>query len=379
MKKVLWVSHTTNFVKFNKLFMMNFLDNGWQVDYASAEEQPFPDGICTNHYKIPFSRSPYSTQNIKAYKQLKKIIIDGDYDLIHCHTPIGGVLTRLVAKKVLKGTKTKVIYTSHGFHFYKGAPLLNWLIYYPVEKILSKYTDCLVTINDEDYNAAIDHKFKAKKIARINSVGVDIKNFVPVSSEEKTALREELGFSKSSLILNYSAELNANKNQEFLFNCVEIIKRKYPNVLLLLCGYGEKEESYRQTIKAKGLEDNVLLLGYRADVAKICQASDICAASSIREGLSFSVIEALSCGEIVVATSNRGHKTIIKDGVNGFLIPIGDTEAFSNKIMKVYEDGELRKKILANQFCDLSKYDKEHALTDMNKIYEDVLGYSVSR
>jgi glycosyltransferase EpsD len=153
-KKVLFISNTANFSKFNRPFMRWFKKQDWQVDYVSAGEEIVLD--CDNQYSICMTRSPFNLKNIRAYKELKKIVLN-DYDIIHCHTPIGGVLARLAARKI----RAKVIYTVHGFHFYNGAPLLNWLIYYPIEKFLMKYTDCLITINQEDYYFA-KQKFKVQ-------------------------------------------------------------------------------------------------------------------------------------------------------------------------------------------------------------------------
>jgi glycosyltransferase EpsD len=147
LKKILFVSNIANFSKFNRPFMRWFREQGWQVDYASAGEENVPD--CDNQYSICMVRNPFNIKNIKAYRELK-LILKNNYDIIHCHTPIGGCLVRLVARK----SRTKIIYTAHGFHFYKGAPIINWLIYYPIEKYLSQYTDCIVTINQEDYEIA---------------------------------------------------------------------------------------------------------------------------------------------------------------------------------------------------------------------------------
>jgi glycosyltransferase EpsD len=129
-----------------------FKEQGWQVDYVSAGEESVSG--CDNQYRVSIARSPFNLRNLRAYRDLKAILAN-DYDIIHCHTPMGACLARLTARN----TRAKIIYTAHGFHFFKGAPLLNWLVYYPIEKYLSRYTDCLVTINQEDYYVA-DQKFK---------------------------------------------------------------------------------------------------------------------------------------------------------------------------------------------------------------------------
>jgi glycosyltransferase EpsD len=154
--KILFVSNTANFSKFNRPFMRWFRQQGWQVDYASAGEEAVSD--CDNQYTVCMARGPFNLKNIRAYKELKTVLAN-DYDIIHCHTPMGACLARLAAQK----SRARVIYTAHGFHFFKGAPLLNWLVYYPIEKYLSKYTDCLVTINEEDYDLAVQ-KFKMQTV-----------------------------------------------------------------------------------------------------------------------------------------------------------------------------------------------------------------------
>ena len=152
MKKVLFLSNTANFSKFNRPYMRWFKEQGWQVDYVSAGEETVLD--CDNQYSISIARSPFSLKNLRALKELKKLLSENHYDILHCHTPMGGVIGRLAAKKLWKEHKIKVIYTAHGFHFYKGAPLVNWLLYYPMEKWLAACTDVIVTINEEDYEKA---------------------------------------------------------------------------------------------------------------------------------------------------------------------------------------------------------------------------------
>ena len=152
MNKILFLSNTANFSKFNRPFMQWFKEQGWQVDYCSAGEEKVLD--CDNQFSINIARSPFSLKNLQGLKQLKNILANGNYQILHCHTPMGGVLGRLAALKLWKQGKLKVIYTAHGFHFYKGAPLVNWLLYYPMEKFLAHWTDVIITINEEDYERA---------------------------------------------------------------------------------------------------------------------------------------------------------------------------------------------------------------------------------
>ena len=152
MKKVLFLSNTANFSKFDRPYMRWFKERGWQVDYCSLGEERVLD--CDNQYSICIARSPFSFKNLRGLRELKKLLSENQYDILHCHTPMGGVIGRIAAKKLWKEGKIKVIYTAHGFHFYKGAPLLNWLVYFPIEWVCSFFTDTLITINQEDYTFA---------------------------------------------------------------------------------------------------------------------------------------------------------------------------------------------------------------------------------
>lgn len=179
MTKILYVSNTANFQKFNLPFMRWCKEQGWLVDYASPADEPVTE--CNHFYDIEMPRSPLKLHKIIiAVKLLKKILEENQYDILHCHTPVGSVVARLAAKKLQKQGKLKLIYTAHGFHFFKGAPLLNWMVYYPVEKYLSKWTDVLILINEEDFQLAINKHFKSKKIVKIDGVGVNLDKFKPL-------------------------------------------------------------------------------------------------------------------------------------------------------------------------------------------------------
>lgn len=184
MTKILYVSNTANFQKFNLPFMRWCKEQGWLVDYASPADEPVTE--CNHFYDIEMPRSPLKFFRIlKSIKELKKILNENQYDILHCHTPVGSVVARLAAKSLRKKGKIKVIYTAHGFHFYKGAPLLNWILYYPVEKILSNWTDILILINEEDYELAVKKHFKAKNIVKIDGVGVNLEKFKPLGDENE--------------------------------------------------------------------------------------------------------------------------------------------------------------------------------------------------
>lgn len=370
MKSILFVSHTTDFVKFNVQNIKYFKEKGWKVDYASMEEMAFPEVGVDEHFKIPFSRAPLKKTNIVAYKELKKIIEKNHYDLVHCHTPVGGVIARLASRKERKKGETKVIYTGHGFHFYKGAPIINWAIYYPVEKLMARYSDAVVTINQEDYQLA-KRKFHTS-VFQINGIGVNEQRFYAVDGEERRALRRKYRFAEGDFLLIYAAELNANKNQKFLIELMPEILTIIPNAKLLLAGKGEKEKEYKKMILENGLQEAVFLLGYRADINKIYQMSDLGISVSVREGFGLNVIEEMACGLPVIVSNNRGHRELVKDGENGYKFDLKDKKDFLDKLEKIYKNCN-RESIRKRNIEKAKEYSVNHALKQMEEVYSQIL------
>jgi len=275
----------------------------------------------------------------------------------------------------------QVIYTGHGFHFYKGAPLKYWFIYYNVEKWLSRYTDKLVTINHEDYEYA--KKFKAKKAYMIDGIGVDGKRFeISLSDDEKAALKKELssikeGFTinESDIVVTYVAELIPRKNQDLLINAMKDIcnsdNQIAHNIKVLLVGTGILKEHYENRIKELGLESNVLLTGYRKDVPKIFRITDIGISTSKQEGLGLNLIESLLSDVPVIGSKVRGHDEIIADGENGLFFKSQDVNDLEEKIIKLSEDKELRNKMKKNAKESVRRFLLESSLKEMIDIYND--------
>lgn len=219
MKKVLFVATVVrlHINMFHKPFIKWFHEQGWQVDvaanndYENKEECIIP--FCDNFYCLPFERSPLKKGNLDAYRQLKKLLDTQKYDIIHCHTPMGSVIARLAASSA-RNKGTKVIYTAHGFHFYKGAHMLNWLLYYPIERLLAHRTDMLITMNQEDYERA--KTFMAKRVEIVNGVGLDLQKFVESTAEEKLQIREKLGLAEEDTFAISVAQLIKRKTIQSL-------------------------------------------------------------------------------------------------------------------------------------------------------------------
>lgn len=340
---------------------------GWEVYTACCGCETLPG--CKKNYQLSISRSPLKPANIRAFFQLKRIIAENDFDIVHCNTPVGGVLARIAAVRARK-KGTTVIYTAHGFHFYRGAPLAGWLVFYPVEKLLSRFTDCLVTINAEDYETAVK-KLKAHKTVFIQGVGYDDAKFFKHSGDIKQRLRLENGFGSEEILLVYVAELNANKNQALLIRALAKISARYPQTRLLLVGPDSENGKCLRLARSLGLEQKVIFTGRRDDVDRILPMCDIGVASSLREGLPVNIMESLACGLPVVASDNRGHRALVRNGENGFLVGPNDAGAFADAVLRLLDDDALYEAFSEKAAASVGANARSCIANEMKKLYEE--------
>lgn len=316
-------------------------------------------------YHIPIPRKLFNIKDIFAsYKQIKNIVMQDHYDIIHCHSPIGGAIARLACRNVRK-KGTKVIYTAHGFHFYKGAPLINWLLYYPAEKWLSKYTDVLITINKEDYECA-KNKFKAACVEYVPGVGVDIDKFqnIHVDKEKK---RSSIGVKADDFMIISVGELNKNKNHRVVIEAISKFKNK--KIKYVICGQGPLEKELMKIAEKLGVEDQVKFLGFRKDISELYKVSDLFAFPSFREGLSLALMEAMASGLTVICSKIRGNIDLIEENKNGYLVSPNDVNAFERKIKKLIDNDLLRQKMGESNICSVNQYSLQEIEKRMKFIY----------
>ncbi len=365
MKKVLFVASVTGHIKaFHLPYLKMFKERGFQVDVAAKETVALPEEYHT--YNVPFERSPFNKNNIYACKQLKKIISENHYDIIHCHTPVASMITRLVARKARK-KGTKLLYTAHGFHFFKGAPLINWLIYYPVEKLCAHFTDVLITINQEDYHRA-KKKMKAKEVAYVPGVGVDMDKF-SVPQCDKNKKRQELGIPEEATVLLSVGELNTNKNHQVIIQAMSQVPEK--NIHYLIAGKGNQSVALQALADSLGLSDKVHLLGFRNDIPELCIASDIFCFPSKREGLGLASLEAMVYGLPLLTSNIHGINDYSINGKTGYKYSPLDADGFAEGISKIISDPEASSIMGAYNREFVKKYDIQNVLPIMRAIYED--------
>ena len=373
-KRALLVTTVSGFVpQFEMNSVLLFQENGYEVHYATNYNYVFYgkdngrlDGTGIVRHQIDFARSPYSKQTLTAYRQLDKVLTEIDFDVIHCHTPIGGILARLVGTK---HNVPHVLYTAHGFHFYKGAPMINWLVYYNAEKIMAHYTDALITINNEDFTNA--QKFKMKKgghVYQIAGAGIDTKRFRRISFDKRVK-REELGIANTDFFVLSVGELNKNKNHETVIRGLS--KVEHSGIKYCICGDGIYKEELEKLIHDLNMEDCVRLLGYRTDIPAISQAADLFVFPSYREGLPVSMMEAMASGLPVVASSVRGNVDLIVDGENGFLLDPFDDIKWGQLIAQMKARSDKCKKMGDRNRQKMLLYDKEEVRKQLSSIYRE--------
>ena len=389
-KKALLVTTVSGFVPQFEMSNVNILQNmGYEIHYATNYSTPSYgndnrrlEGTGIVQHQIDFVRSPFKIQNIKVFYQLKKLMMEERFDLVHCHTPMGSVITRLAAC----ATKTRpVIYTAHGFHFFKGASYFNWFFYYPVEKLLSSFTDQLICINQEDYERAKKH-FQTKHISYIPGVGVDInKEQKKIDVNQK---KQELGLSLDKFILLSSGELIKRKNHETIIRAIRNYKDTYATVPFhyIICGQGVLENYLKDLTDSLNVSDHISFLGYRNDMMEIFQITDLFIFPSYQEGLPMALLEAMAYGLPVICSDIRGSRDLMgrcaKDTIDvcdgGILIKhADDVNAYSQAIYNILQNKEVMKSMSQKNRIRSTLFSQKTVKEAMINIYSSVISTTI--
>ncbi|MGL4671206.1 glycosyltransferase family 4 protein [Cetobacterium sp.] len=337
--------------------------NGYEVWIATNIYKEKPIELKNNRWiNISFSRNPFSKNSFKAVKEMRKLIKENSFEIVHFHTPVAAFLGRYAA--MLEQQKN-VIYTAHGFHFYKGAHFINWCIYYSMELLAARWTDKLITINEEDYKRSLKFKLRAGgKCYKVPGVGLEISKYKDGNSEK---IKKELLIREPEKVVLMIGELNKNKNQVQLIEALEKLRLKGKNVKGIFVGIGYEEKMLKSEALKRGVK--ISFLGYRKDIDDIIASADIVCSLSYREGLPRNLMEAMSAGKPIVATEIRGNRDIIQNSVNGFLVPVGDSELTYKYLLELLTDRELYKKVSDNNFLEVEKYSVDKILDKMKEVY----------
>ena len=371
--KILVTSTDSMMIQFLIPHVKKLIENGHQVDIACSvvkgrmEEikATLPESV--NIFTVNLARSPIKPSNLKGLKQLKKIIANGNYNFVWTNEPVMGVMTRLAAKKYRK-KGLKVMYMAHGFHFFKGAPKKNWIIFYTIEKFMARYTDILVTINQMDYELANEKFKKIKNIYKVHGTGV---NFDRLDIEvDRKAVREELGLTDNDFLIMSVGELNENKNQKVIVEALNELKN--PNVKYFLAGIGDEKENLEAKVQKYGLESQVKFLGYTKEVGKYLHVADAFAFPSYREGLGLASIEAMHVGLPILTSNRHGINDYSVFGETGFKYHPDDAKGFAEGIKTLIKDSTLREQIAKNNKEKSLLYKTENSVKELEEIIKTV-------
>lgn len=342
-KRILITSTDLMMVQFLVPHVQYLSQNGFAVEIACSdvggcmeEMREKLEGYAKAIHTVRLVRSPTSSANFKGYGDMKKVIENGRYDIIWTNEPVMGVVTRLAARKARK-RGTKVVYMCHGFHFFKGSGKASWLLYYPMERVMSRFTDTIVTINREDEARA--KTFHAKQVVYIHGIGVNTERLR--SAENRTDIRAELGLQDDDFLVLSVGELNKNKNHRVVIEALHRLQD--PQIHYAICGKGALLDKLNVLARSLGLEKNVHFLGYRTDVVDVCSQVDVFAFPSHREGLGLAALEAMYCGLPVVASRIRGPMDFMESGKSGMLTTPDDAEGFAQAISDLKQNKALRR------------------------------------
>lgn len=371
-KRILITSTDLMMVQFLLPHVMNFSENGYDVEIACSdvggrmdEIRQKLDGVVKKIHVVRLHRSPVSLDNLNGYKDMKKVIDSGQYDVIWTNEPVMGVVTRLAAKKARKNG-TKVLYMVHGFHFFDGAPKLNWMVYYPIEKLMASKSDVICTVNREDYKRA--KTFHVDRVEYIHGIGINTARLT--LGENRNDIRAELGLKEDDFFVLSVGELNENKNQKTIIRAIAEIGDR--DIHYVLCGKGDQLENLQKLVKELGLEKQVHFLGYRKDVVDICSQADVYVMPSFREGLPVASLEAMYCG-LPLATSNiRGLSDVMENGVSGYMNKPDDVHGFAEGIIKLKAEPEKRVQMGRRNQETVKPYCIENTKIEVLKLIESL-------
>ena len=373
-KKVLFFATIhKHFLAFHIPYIKWFKEHGYEVHVAANDSKDVEVPYADKQIEICVERNPFHKNNINAVKQLRELIETEQYCLITCHTAMGGMISRLAGKSARKKFGLKMLYTVHGFHFFKGSPKKYWMMYYPMEKFLSRYTDAIITINQEDYDMVMTHGFKNLYTYKIPGIGINTERLFVADREKQMKLREKYGYKPEDFLMIYIAEYIPRKNHKFLIDVLRELIKMVPTIKYLFAGRGMGMESTKAYAQELGVADHIDFLGVRKDIGNLIAISDVGMSASRQEGLGLNLAEEMFSARPVVATKDRGHIEMIVSGENGFIYPQGDANEFIKDVLYLYENVDARLNMGQKARDSIQKFRLDNSLKEMEKIYNNFL------
>lgn len=371
-KVLLTATVQSHIAQFHKPVIRMLKEMGCQVEVAARNNLHEKKNLTLTEpdciHEVNFCRSPFSLQIFPAYRQLKKVVLEGNYDIVHCNTPVAGILTRIACRKLRKQGKVKVMYEAHGLHFFKGGPKSGWLIWYPIERFFSRFADMIVLINKMDYELARE-KFHAGAIRRVPGIGVNLSQFKNLGNGD---LRQELSLPAETPLVVSVGELNENKNHKTVIKALSLMENQAAHYCI--AGNGPLLQELTEYARTLGVGERVRFLGYRRDVPSILRQADVFVLPSRREGLGMAAIEAMACGLPLVSSNRHGINDYSIEGVTGFKHDPDNAEGFAGSIDCLLSNDALRAEMGKRCMEIAQEFTLEEAVNQMKNHYLELLG-----
>lgn len=374
MSKILLTATNAMIFHFLVPHIEKLLEMGHQVDIASTNLEGYDDLLRNRIKELPIGlsyirleRSPFNLSNYKGISDLKRIINKGNYDLIWTNEPVMSIATRLAARGARR-KGTKVVYMVHGFHFFDGSSKASWAVYYPVERVMAKFADYLITINKEDYNRG--QSFGFKDVFYVHGVGLDTRRFRE-ASVNRSEKRAEIGVPDKAILLFSVGELGARKNHEVVIRALGQLHDE--SIHYAICGEGVLEDYLKNLCKELDIAGNVHFLGYHRDIPEICKSSDIYVFPSQREGLGIGALEGMASGLPLISSYVNGIRDYTENNVTGYTIQPHDVEGFAKAIRTLADDAEAREKFGKHNMEAAQKFDVLNTTLEIPVILDNIL------
>lgn len=376
-KKALVVAALSGFFMFLEDDIRILQEHGYEVMCAANMRDPVTEDsmrifnqLGVKFVQIDFSSNKVCTwNNVRAYAQIRHLLRNERFSVIHCHTPFPGVIVRIAATKYRRMDKCKVLYTTHGFYFHKGSTKKTWMVFYTVEKFMSAFSDAIITINNEDYANA--KRMFCHHVYKVNGMGLDYQRYQNVQID-RTQYRMSLGISDNELMIVAIGELSKRKNHQVIVDAIK--KSKLPNVCFAICGKAIEGSGTYDELLAKAKRENVklLFLGHRHDIPQICNCADIGVIPSTREGLGMSGLELLASGVPLLASKVHGINDYAIEGITAYTAEPFDSDKFAKGLIAL-SDKRVREKMKTACKEMAKTFDVGISCAQKKKIYADIL------
>ncbi len=298
-------------------------------------------------------------------KTLRQIIKAENVDLIHAHQYTAFFYGGLAA---ISSLFKNLIFTEHGRHYPDQRNTKRVI----VNKFMLPFTARIIAVSPAVKQSLITYEGMPGHRIEVIFNGIDCHKyniFIDTANKKK-----ELELSPTSLLCGMIARLGTEKDHATLIRAMSKITLKYPQARLLLIGDGPKKSELENLVRQSGLADKVIFTGSRRDIPELLAILDVAVLSTFYEGTSITLLEAMAAEKPVVASRVGGNPLVVEDGDNGFLVPPNNPEALADRLLQLFADESLRKKMgQAGRRHVQQQFSLNQMMANYEKLYQQIL------